>query len=70
MAGRCATVEAASAPIGSDCATQALYADSYMDREQFRQMFDHSAYDQLRIKYKCADAFPDVFDKVNKNARH
>ncbi len=41
-----------------------------MDREQFRQMFDHTVYDQLRIKYKCADAFPDVFDKVNKNARH
>lgn len=47
-----------------------LYADMYMTREEFRQMFDHKLYDQTRKKYNCEDAFPEVYDKVSKAARH
>ena len=44
---------------------QMLYADTYMDREEFRQMFDHSLYDKLRTPEVQA-AFPDVYDKVGR----
>ncbi|XP_792094.3 delta(24)-sterol reductase [Strongylocentrotus purpuratus] len=49
---------------------QMLYADSYMTREEFREMFDHSLYDKLRKNLKCEGAFPEVYDKINKSARH
>jgi hypothetical protein len=39
---------------------QMLYADSYMTKEEFRQMFDHTMYDRLRSQLKCTDAFPEV----------
>ncbi|XP_045473479.1 delta(24)-sterol reductase-like [Harmonia axyridis] len=48
---------------------QMLYADTYMTREEFRQMFDHNLYDKLRKLYKCEEAFPEVYDKVCKEAR-
>lgn len=48
---------------------QMLYADSYLTREEFRDMFDHSLYDKMRLKYKCENAFPEVYDKVNRQAR-
>merc|ERR1719150_654145 len=48
---------------------QMMYADSYMSKEEFRQMFDHTLYDEMRQKYDCFSAFPDVYDKVNKKAR-
>lgn len=49
---------------------QALYARSLMDREQFRQMFDHSAYDRLRDTLPfCKTAFDEVYDKVSHKAR-
>eukprot|EP01027_Heterolobosea_sp_BB2_P023778 GEZU01035778.1.p1 GENE.GEZU01035778.1~~GEZU01035778.1.p1 ORF type:complete len:544 (+),score=207.34 GEZU01035778.1:103-1632(+) len=49
---------------------QALYADSYMTREEFRQMFDHTLYDKLRKQIpNCEKAFPEVYDKVSKAAR-
>lgn len=41
----------------------------YMSREEFEQMFDHSAYREVRRKYACQDAFPEVYDKVCKAAR-
>ena len=49
---------------------QMMYADSYMTKAEFREMFDHSLYDKLResIPY-CKDAFPEVYDKVCKAAR-
>ena len=47
-----------------------LYADTYMTREEFREMFDHSLYDKLRKDLKCFGAFPEVYDKINKSARH
>lgn len=48
---------------------QMMYADSYMTKEEFREMFDHTLYDEMREKYNCIGAFPDVYDKVNKAAR-
>lgn len=27
-------------------------------------MFNHDLYDSQRVKYKCLDAFPEVFDKI------
>jgi len=48
---------------------QMMYADSYMTKVEFRQMFDHTLYDEMRQKYQCTKAFPDVYDKVNKAAR-
>ena len=46
-----------------------MYADSYMTKGEFREMFDHTLYDEMRQKYQCMKAFPDVYDKVNKAAR-
>jgi len=46
-----------------------LYADSYLTREEFRQMFDHSLYDVMRKQLACDGAFPEVYDKVNRSAR-
>lgn len=46
-----------------------MYADTYMTKEEFRTMFDHSLYDQMRVKYQCEQAFPEAYDKVSKAAR-
>jgi delta24-sterol reductase len=48
---------------------QMMYADSYMTREEFRTMFDHTLYDQMRIKYNAEDAFPEAYYKVSKSVR-
>ncbi|XP_050313504.1 delta(24)-sterol reductase-like [Anthonomus grandis grandis] len=48
---------------------QMLYADTYMTREEFRTMFDHSLYDRVREKLQCKEAFPEVYDKVSRKAR-
>jgi len=48
---------------------QALYADTYMTKKEFREMFDHSLYDPLREKYNCVGWLPEVFDKISKEAR-
>lgn len=48
---------------------QMLYADTYTTRDEFRKMFDHTLYDKMRIKLDCEKAFPEVYGKVNKNAR-
>ncbi|KAK7889562.1 hypothetical protein WMY93_025122 [Mugilogobius chulae] len=49
---------------------QMLYADVYMDREEFWQMFDGQLYHRLREELGCKDAFPEVYDKICKTARH
>ena len=49
---------------------QALYADCYMTREEFRDMFDHGTLDRLRDQYACTKAFPEPYDKVCKKTRH
>ncbi|OGT34925.1 MAG: hypothetical protein A3F11_06105 [Gammaproteobacteria bacterium RIFCSPHIGHO2_12_FULL_37_14] len=43
---------------------QCLYADIFATREEFEQMFDHTLYKKMRIKYKAENAFPYVYDKV------
>ncbi|MDX2429963.1 MAG: hypothetical protein QNK35_03455, partial [Bacteroides sp.] len=43
---------------------QLLYADTFMTREEFREMFDHTLYDKVRRKYKAEGAFPEVYDKI------
>ena len=48
---------------------QMMYADSYMTREEYRMMFDHSLYDRVRKRLDCHKAFPEVYDKVNRKAR-
>ncbi|GAU92811.1 hypothetical protein RvY_04844 [Ramazzottius varieornatus] len=48
---------------------QMLYADSYMTKEEFREMFDHSLYDTMRLKLDCSKAFPDVYEKTCRTAR-
>lgn len=49
---------------------QALYARTLMSRDDFRSMFDHSAYDRIRehLPY-CRQAFDEVYDKVSSNGR-
>ena len=46
-----------------------LYADSYLSREEFRHMFDHTLYNKMRKQLDAESAFPDVYDKVNRKAR-
>jgi len=48
---------------------QMMYADSYMSRDEFREMFDHSLYDRVRTRLGCDGNFPQVYDKVNKKSR-
>jgi len=48
---------------------QALYADTYMTRKEFREMFDHSLYDKLRESYNCIGCLPEIYDKISKEAR-
>lgn len=52
------------------CRFQMLYADCYMNREEFWEMFDGSLYHRLRDQLNCHDAFPEVYDKICKAARH
>eukprot|EP01122_Echinamoeba_exundans_P012225 TRINITY_DN5058_c0_g1_i1.p1 TRINITY_DN5058_c0_g1~~TRINITY_DN5058_c0_g1_i1.p1 ORF type:complete len:534 (+),score=148.46 TRINITY_DN5058_c0_g1_i1:291-1892(+) len=48
---------------------QTLYAATYMTKEEFEQMFDHSVYDKLRKKYGCDGRFPRIYDKVCRTTR-
>ncbi|RCI12967.1 hypothetical protein L249_0489 [Ophiocordyceps polyrhachis-furcata BCC 54312] len=43
---------------------QLLYADCFMTRAEFEEMFDHSLYRQCRRKYKAIGAFPEIYDKI------
>eukprot|EP00949_MAST-11_sp_MAST-11-sp1_P002045 g2045.t1 len=47
---------------------QMLYADSYLSRDEFRAMFDHSHYDSMKRRYDPTGAFPEVYEKVCKKA--
>ncbi len=44
---------------------QMLYADIFMTRSEFEQMFEHRLYRAMRRKYGAETAFPDVFSKVS-----
>jgi len=41
-----------------------LYADIFMTREEFEEMFDLEAYEKVRSKYHAATSFPHLYDKV------
>ncbi|MCH9686855.1 MAG: FAD-binding protein [Deltaproteobacteria bacterium] len=41
-----------------------LYADTFMDGDEFREMFDHGLYDRVREAYAANGAFPPLFDKT------
>eukprot|EP00612_Vaucheria_litorea_P008520 CAMPEP_0171472976 /NCGR_PEP_ID=MMETSP0946-20130122/1580_1 /TAXON_ID=109269 /ORGANISM="Vaucheria litorea, Strain CCMP2940" /LENGTH=478 /DNA_ID=CAMNT_0012002679 /DNA_START=514 /DNA_END=1947 /DNA_ORIENTATION=- len=47
---------------------QCLYADTFMTREEFKQMFDHTLYDETRKKYNAIGAFPEIYDKIRPEA--
>lgn len=49
---------------------QALYAKTLMSRDDFRNMFSHHTYDQMRQQLPlCQKAFSEVYDKVGGSAR-
>jgi len=49
---------------------QALYAKTLLSEEDFRAMFDHSAYEELREKLPfCKQAFGEIYDKVSLRGR-
>nr|XP_002125856.3 delta(24)-sterol reductase-like [Ciona intestinalis] len=41
-----------------------LYADIFMTKEEFHEMFDLTLYEQCRVKYGAVGAFPHLYDKV------
>lgn len=41
-----------------------LYADIFMTRKEFEEMFNHNLYKQVRKNYKADTAFPAIYDKV------
>lgn len=41
-----------------------LYADIFMNKKEFSQMFNRDLYDKVRQKYKGSAAFPDIYTKV------
>ncbi|MEM7104707.1 MAG: FAD-binding protein [Bacteroidota bacterium] len=41
-----------------------LYADIFMTRKEFEDMFNHKLYRKMRAKYKAETAFPEVYDKI------
>lgn len=43
-----------------------LYADTFMTRSEFEEMFDLTAYEKVRQKYHAIGAFPHLFDKVKQ----
>ncbi len=41
-----------------------LYADTFMTRAEFEEMFDLRLYERVRAKYGCDGAFPHLYDKI------
>jgi len=41
-----------------------LYADIFMTRKEFEEMFDLTAYEQVRQKYHSEGAFPHLYEKI------
>ncbi|MEZ4427908.1 MAG: FAD-dependent oxidoreductase [Nannocystaceae bacterium] len=41
-----------------------LYADTFMDREEFEAMFDLTLYRQVRADYGAEGAFPELYEKI------
>jgi len=41
-----------------------LYADIFMTRPEFEEMFDLTLYETVRSKYHAEGAFPHLYEKV------
>ena len=41
-----------------------LYADTFLTRDELRQMFDHTLYDRVRQAYFAEGAFPELYEKI------
>ncbi|ULT80655.1 hypothetical protein L3Y34_010898 [Caenorhabditis briggsae] len=48
---------------------QMTYADIYMPKAEYAEMFDRTLYDWKRTTEGCLDAFPDIYDKICRNNR-
>lgn len=49
---------------------QALYAKTLLSEDDFKKMFDHTAYDRLRDSLPfCRQAFGEIYDKVSSRGR-
>ncbi|XP_021966080.2 delta(24)-sterol reductase [Folsomia candida] len=42
-----------------------LYADTFLTRDEFYEMFDPTLYNKVRKQLDCLDAFPDVYEKIS-----
>eukprot|EP00924_Labyrinthula_sp_SR-Ha-C_P013583 augustus_masked-scaffold_5-processed-gene-7.48-mRNA-1 protein AED:0.41 eAED:0.43 QI:0/-1/0/1/-1/1/1/0/488 len=42
-----------------------LYADTFMSREEFEDMFDLTLYEEVRKKYNAEGSFPHLYDKTS-----
>lgn len=43
---------------------QHTYCDSFQSREEFEEMFDHTLYNKMRVKYGAIGVFPTIFEKT------
>jgi delta24-sterol reductase len=41
-----------------------LYADTFMTREEFGQMFNLDLYEKVRVRYHAEGSFPHLYDKI------
>jgi hypothetical protein len=48
---------------------QGLYADNYLSRDEFGQMFDTKLYEKVRKELKSTDAYPHAYDKDSAASR-
>ena len=46
-----------------------LYADTFMEINEFQNMFDLKLYEKCRTKYKAIGNFPHVYDKTSGGSR-
>ncbi|CAI2356693.1 unnamed protein product [Caenorhabditis sp. 36 PRJEB53466] len=48
---------------------QMTYADIYMTKAEYGQMFDRTLYDYIRQTWELKNVFPDVYDKISRKNR-
>lgn len=46
-----------------------MYVGTHLNINEFKTMFDHRLYDEMRELLKCKSKLPEVYDKLNKRAR-
>ncbi len=59
-----ATVRALEAFVRERGGFTLLWADIFMDRAEFEEMFDHTLYRKMRKRLNAEGAFPEIWDKV------